>query len=265
MMKITALVLALAFGIWFPRLSAQSADPLAGSYTADLNGELVSLKLVKGSDGTYSGAMNDSYQSYAVALQLTGSEVKGQATESTLGLTFEVTGTLKGNALPLHFAFEFEGTKNTMDVHFTKTGKLQTAPAPELYDQDTKLVFPSGATHPTSIAGTWMKEELYQSGYGENFMGAGFSQKMTFFPDGHIAEGASSSYMSGSYYSGQSYGDGDGVIPGLGWYTIGKTFYIQLTENGKTQNIPLGTFYVEGNNMMITASSGDKLLLTRSQ
>jgi hypothetical protein len=241
------------------------AQPLAGVYHAQLNGDDITLDIQAQNNGTYAGTMNDSYQTYAVVLELNGEKVTGTATETTLNLTFEANGTIRGKKLDLNFSFEFNGAKNSMDIAFTKEGGSAPAQPSGSENTSTKLSFPSGASHPNAIAGTWMKEELYQSGYGENFMGAGFTQKMTFFPDGHIAEGASSSYMSGSYYSGQSYGDGDGVIPGLGWYTIGKTFYIQLTENGKTQNIPLGTFYVEGNNMMITASSGDKLLLTRSQ
>jgi hypothetical protein len=246
-------------------LFASDAQQLAGLYHAQLNGDDITLDIQpKQSDGTFPGTMNDSYQSYAVVLQIDGNTVTGTATESTLGLTFDATGMLKGSKLDLNFSFEFNGARNSMDISFTKSGSAPTDISQKSETASSKLTFPQGAAHPPSIAGTWMKEELYQSGYGDNFMGAGFTQKMTFFPDGHIAEGASSSYMSGSYYSGQSYGDGDGVIPGLGWYTIGKTFYIQLTENGKTQNIPLGTFYVEGNNMMITASSGDKLLLTRT-
>jgi hypothetical protein len=94
-------------------------------------------------------------------------------------------------------------------------------------------------------------------------MGAGFSQSMTFLPDGHIAEGASSAYMSGSYYSGQSTGQGSGIIQGLAWYAIGNKLFLQITERGQLQTVQLGTYYIEGNNMLITGTNGEKLLLSR--
>jgi hypothetical protein len=255
----------LLFGVVETYAQSVSPFPLEGHYSATLNGDRIRLDLLHEGGSIYTGKMDDSYQSYVVHLELTGTKVTGQAIENSLGLTFEVTGTFQGSALPLNFSFEFNGEKNSMDVMFAKASSSEAPIETGSNNTSPDLVFPAGATHPADLVGTWMKEELYQSGYGDGYMGAGFSQKMTFFPDGHVAEGASSSYISGSYYSGQSFGDGDGVIPGLAWYTIGKVFYIQLTENGKTQHIPLGTYYVEGNNMMITASSGDKLLLSRSR
>ena len=69
--------------------------------------------------------------------------------------------------------------------------------------------------------------------------------------------------MSGSNYSGQSTGQGGGIIPGAAWYTIGNQLYLMFTENGQTQNVALGKYYVEGNNMLLTGSNGEKILLSR--
>ncbi len=212
--------------------------------------------------GMSAGQMADSYQTYIVQLIKTGTKVTGTATETSLGLQFDIKGQVDGRKLSLTFTIELNGEKNTMDLTFLKDGDApQQTP-----DDDTvipALVFPSGATHPANVAGTWVKEDTYQSGYGDAYMGAGFSTMMTFLPDGHVAEGGSQAYISGSNYSGQSSGQGSGAVPGLGWYVIGNVFYLQVTDSGKTRNIPIGTYYVEGNNMLITASSSEKLLLTR--
>ncbi len=45
---------------------------------------------------------------------------------------------------------------------------------------------------------------------------------------------------------------------------MGNQIFLQVTDAGKTQNMPLGTFYIEGNNMLITGTTGEKLLLTKS-
>ena len=113
------------------------------------------------------------------------------------------------------------------------------------------------------MIGTWTKEELYQSGYGDAYMGAGTSQSMTFLQGGRMAEAGSSSYISGSDYNGQSSDDGGGVIPGVIWYTIGNQLYMQGTENGRTQTVHLGKYYIENNNMLITGTNGEKILLTK--
>ncbi|HSF89687.1 MAG TPA: hypothetical protein VLA46_09735, partial [Saprospiraceae bacterium] len=94
-------------------------------------------------------------------------------------------------------------------------------------------------------------------------MGAGFSQSMTFLANGQLSEGGSFATMSGSNYSGQSTGQGAGVIPGVKWYTIGNQLYMQVTENGQTQEVHLGRYYVENNNMLITGTNGEKILLKR--
>ena len=133
----------------------------------------------------------------------------------------------------------------------------------EIQDQ-SQVVFPSGASHPQELLGTWTKEELYQSGQGDSYMGASASESMTFLAGGRMAESGSSATISGSNYSGQSSGQGTGVIPGLVWYTIGNQLYLQVTENGQTQNVHLGKYYVENNNMLITGTNGEKILLTRS-
>ena len=240
---------------------AQSQD-LAGTYRATFNGDQIILVVEAPQQGMSAGEMTDSYQTYTLQLIQTGAKVRGTATETSLGLQFDIHGQLDGGKLSMTFSIELNGEKNTMDLAFFKEGD---APV-EASNNDTDLpalVFPAGATHPSSVAGTWVKEDTYQSGYGDAYMGAGFSTVMTFLPDGHVSEGGSQAYISGSNYSGQSSGQSSGIVPGLGWYVIGNVFYLQVTDSGKTNNVPVGTYYVEGNNMLITASSSEKLLLRR--
>jgi hypothetical protein len=243
--------------------TSEGSDLLTGNYTASFNEDKLYLSLERKSGSAYAGVMEDSYQTYTLNLRLSGTSVSGTAVESSMNLNFDVAGRVQGEQLSLSFSFEVAGEKNTMDVVFLRQG----ADAPSTLNLDdempSKLSFPSGASHPQEVSGAWAKEEMYNSGSGDSFMGTGFSQTMTLLPDGHIAEGASSSYMSGSYYSGQSTGEGSGIIPGLAWYTMGNKFFLQITENGQLQTVPLGTFYVEGSNMLITGGNGEKLLLSR--
>ena len=259
-------VLSISLALMIVFANAQSSagsDPLAGNYTASYNNDNLYLSLERRSGSSYNGIMEDSYQTYKGDLRLAGYNVSGTAVESTMDLRFDVVGKVKGEQLSLSFTIDILGEKQTMDVVFLRQGASATSTL-NLDDVTTsKLSFPSGAAHPQEVCGAWAKEELYNSGSGDSFMGAGFSQTMTLLPDGHIAEGASTSYMSGSYYSGESTGQGSGIIPGLAWYTMGNKLFLQITENGQLQNVPLGTYYIEGSNMLITGGNGEKLLLTR--
>lgn len=255
-------IFIITFVFLMQSIHAQSSDGLAGNYSASFNGDDLYLSLEKKAGTNYGGIMKDSYQTYTVALTTAGTRVTGTAKESTLGLEFKITGQVQGDQLPLHFTIEVAGESNSMDIVFAREG---SAPARGFNNdvQPSALVLPAGAQHPQEVAGTWAKEELYQSGAGDNYMGSSFSQSMTFLPDGQLSEGGSSAYMSGSNYSGQSTGQGGGIIPGAAWYTIGNQLYLMFTENGQTQNVALGKYYVEGNNMLLTGSNGEKILLNR--
>ena len=243
-------------------IQAQSSDGLAGNYSASFNGDDLYLSLEKNSGNTYGGIMKDSYQTYTVALTAAGTRITGTAKESTLGLEFKITGQMQGDQLPLHFTIEVAGESNSMDIVFVREGSASMRG----FNNDVQpsaLVLPAGAQHPQEVVGTWAKDELYQSGAGDNYMGSSFSQSMTFLPDGRLSEGGSNANISGSNYSGHSSGQGGGIIPGAAWYTIGNQLYLMFTENGQTQNVALGKYYVEGNNMLLTASDGEKILLSR--
>jgi len=244
-------------------VQSSAQDPLAGNYTATYNNDKLYLSLEQKSGSTYGGVKEDSYQTYVVTLRLSGSKVSGTAIESSMDLHFDVIGKVQGDQLSLSFTIDVLGEKQTMDLVFLRQGSGTTTTLNLDDEAPSKLSLPSGATHPQEVCGTWAKDEMYNSGSGDSYMGAGFSQSMTLLPDGHVAEGGSSTYISGSEYSGNSSGAGSGIIPGFAWYTMGNKFFLQITENGQLQTVPLGTYYVEGSNMLITGGNGEKLLLTR--
>ncbi len=230
---------------------------------ANINGDKLTLTLENVSGSSYSGILNDSYEDSPVVLELSGTSFNGVVTETSEGIDIHVNGEIIGDQLLFNFIVDPLGETDPIEVRFIRDGSKVPSPATTGDQNQPILDFPSGAFHPLEIIGTWSKEELYQSGSGDNYMGAGFTQSMTFLPDGHIAEGGSSANISGSNYFGQSAGQGAGVIPGLAWYTIDNKIYLQITDNGQTQNVQLGTYYIEGNNMLITGTSGEKILLTK--
>lgn len=261
------LILLILLAIFAINLAAQTSgtgDILAGNYSATFDGANVTLRLKHKQGTSYTGVMNDGYQTIKMTLERSGTKVTGEATEPTLGIAMGLLGEITGNEFSLSFIVDVSGEDNTMDILFTRDIETSEPEQSNDFPEPTALVFPVGAEHPVDITGTWSKEEMYQSGSGTNYMGAGFTESMTFLPDGRIAEGGSAASISGSNYSGQSTGTGSGVIQGLAWYTMGNRIFLQVTDAGKTQNMPLGTFYIEGNNMLITGTSGEKLLLTKS-
>lgn len=244
-------------------LTAQVAgDPLSGSYSGSHNGDALFLVIQDPVGNMYSGLMKDSYQSYSLSLVKSGNTIQGTATESSLNLVFQVSGTIPArptDQLVLTLAIEVQGTPAVMEIAFSKQSHTTSSTL-----IPTSPTLPGGAQHPVQLVGTWTKEELYQSGYGDNYMGAGFSQSMTFLSNGHMAEAGSSAHISGSNYSGQSSGGNSGVIPGVLWYALDNQLYLLVTENGVTQTYHLGRFFVEGNNLLITGTNGEKTLMHKN-
>lgn len=243
-------------------LSQTPSDPLPGNYSGFYNGDALSLVMYAPEGNNYSGTLNDSYQTFSVNLTRSGTTVKGTATESSHGLVFRVSGSIMDNQLQLQLDIDIQGTPVSMNLTLSKEGAIQ-ASGSTLTSGGAQINLPANAQHPSSLIGTWKKEELYQSGYGDNYMGAGFSQSMTLLPDGQMADAGSNSYISGSNYSGQSSDSNYNVIPDVRWYTIDNQLYLIGFENGAVQTVHLGRWYVEGNNLLITGTNGEKILLQR--
>ena len=262
-MRYTILIILAFLVINIHAQSPGQPVKFAGHYSAVLSEATLTLFIEPKSGSSYTGILNDGYQSLNLALELTGGTFEGVATDTSLGVEMGVTGEIKGDQI--HFALILDpyGEGEDFEVNFKRDERASQATNSIIDQSQTNIDFPSGATHPQEMLGTWTKEELYQSGYGDSYMGAGTSQSMTFLSGGRMAEAGSSSYISGSDYSGQSSGEGGGIIPGVTWYTIGNQLYMQGIENGQMQQIHLGKYYVENNNMLITGTNGEKVLLTK--
>jgi hypothetical protein len=262
-MRIALIISIFCCSLIIQGQTSVTADPLSGQYHATLGSDAIALGINLKSGASYIGSMTDSHQKYSLNLELSdGKYVSGTAKEYSMGLQFDVTGTIEGDQLPLTFSIAVGNEQSQMKIDFIRDGSDTQGTAAGIHSQITTSL-PMDATHPRDLVGTWTKEELYNSGYGDNYMGAGFSQSMTFLADGNLSEAGSSATMSGSNYSGHSSGQGSGIIPGVKWYTIGNQLYMQVTENGQTQEVHLGKYYIENGNMLITGTNGEKILLSR--
>lgn len=234
-----------------------------GAYYGTANGDPVVMNLTQNGNNV-TGDLKDSQQTYAISGTVTGNSFSGTATESVYLIPFGFSAEKRTNVLDCKLLIEFNGevaevpfTVEKEGVATTEQSTSATETAPE------KIPFPQGATFPVALHGNWTKSEIYNSGYGDNYMGSTYTQSMTFFSDGGVGEGGSSATMSGSNYSGSSSGEGSGRLPGVGWYAIKNNLYLIAFAEGKWQSVHLGTWYTENNALLITGANGEKQLLTR--
>lgn len=229
----------------------------SGDYYGTVNGDNVRLTLSQ--NGTsIQGEMKDSQQNYFVKGEVNGMEFSGTATEETYDISFGLNAHKNGDMLECVLIVDMNGEHAEVPFLLQKQGSGASNQA-----VTGKIPFPAGATFPAALTGYWTQHETYNSGSGDNFMGANFSQSMTFHGDGTLSEGGSSASMSGSNYSGQSTGAGSGKLEGLGWYAIQNNFYLIIFHEGKWVPVHVGTWYTENNHLLITGNQGEKLLLSR--
>jgi hypothetical protein len=233
-----------------------------GTYYGVVNGDNIVVTLEQSGD-IVTGSMQDSYQTFGLEGTILGQELIGSATENTLYLEFEFYATKVGNRLECTLAIGEgdERLENAFSVE--KEGARDNGISVAETAVSSDIPFPSGATFPASLVGQWVQNETYNSGSGDNFMGANFSQSMTFYSDGTLSEGGSSASMSGSNYSGQSSGEGSGKLEGIGWYAKQKNLYVIVFNEGSWTSVFLGTWFTENGHLLITGENGNKLLLSR--
>jgi hypothetical protein len=250
---------SLAFGLCLvlPGFLWAQQDPYAGTFSGSLQGDPITLELTPAGSGRLTGQMRDSQQTFAVTAETANGAIRGAASETTYGITLDFTGRLSGNALTLTFTvqgMDMEG----FDVAFTRSGSTgQQAPPP------TGVIVEDGRTRDPALVGTWVNEQIYISGYGDNFMGSTTITRITLAQDGRVFEGASSTTMGGSNYTGQSNGEGAGEVPGVRWYSKDREIWFSVTQDGVTQQARMGRYAVDGPNMLVTADNGEKMLFRR--
>lgn len=229
----------------------------SGTYRGYYNNETIGLTLNHIRDNQLNGKLSDASSVYDVVAEFEGNRFAGDALNPGLGLKPVILGELKNGVLSIVLVFDIAGTRSEIKVDMQKVpdqkenGILST----------TDVVIPKNATNDIKLVGTWVKEENYNSGAGSDFMGSTFSQSMTFFEDGTLADNGSTATISGNNYFGQSKSKETVKIPGLVWYTRANQLYLGMVQNGIQQEVHLGRFYVENGNMLITNSNGTKMLL----
>ncbi len=234
-----------------------------GTYHGQINGDNVELVLTSEGTNILEGTMKDSQQSYTVTATTSGDKLTGKAVENLYGITFLLDGTLTNNQLPITMTVDVFGVPQVIKVDFTKSETISTSTTTTPIPHE-KIGLPPNAQNDPNLVGVWTKEELYNSGYGDNFMGGSFSQSLVFYADGSVSDGGSSTSISGSNYSGSSQSGGQGqALPGTSWYNLDNQLYLQVTQNGKTETAHLGRYYIERGKLLITHPNGNKLFLTK--
>lgn len=240
-------------------LGSQGAGAdLAGSYVGDSGGDPVQLQVQQ--QGTrLSGVMADSQQSYAFEATLSGDTLVGTATESSLGVVFAVSGTASEAALDLTLTLEVQGQRAEQALHLVRTQTSASAPA-----ADTAL--PSGANRDPNLVGRWVHESQYQSGSGDSYFAGSSSQAIVFLRDGGVADGGSSVSVSGNDYFGNSDGNAStAAAPNVRWHTQNQHVYLVGSENGQTQSVDLGRYFIEDGHLLLTGNNGKRMLFSRQQ
>jgi hypothetical protein len=250
--------------------SSDAQNPFPGRYTGTLQGDAIVLHLEPDGPGKLKGSMQDSQQSYAIEATSQGKTISGTASLAAYNLVLDFKGTLSGNNLPLTMEVRGLGS-GAFNVNLTKESAAGTSTA------GTKAADPKGKTgtggtgakgsdgrqRDPEVVGTWVKEEIYNSGYGDNYMGSTMTQSMTFAADGRLIDGGSSATMGGGNYHGESSSQGNGEVPDVRWYTRNREIWLVVTQNGQTQELKLGRYAFGGGAMRITSDNGQKLLLRR--
>lgn len=231
----------------------------AGSYEGVLDRDQVKLSLIISGKNMITGTMTDSANKYDVDGTFKGNTFTGKAHEKNLGLIFEMVSVLNGNNMLTTLTLDVFGAKEKMEIAFTRIGNSNT-----LSQKRDKNPVTDKKRDP-QVVGLWVKESNYNSGYGFNdsYAAMNVSEKMEFLANGNMSEGGSQAQISGSNYSGSSSSDQKKIIEGLLWYTENQKIYLLITQNGQSQTVELGKYYIENNKMLITGSNGVKLLLTK--
>jgi hypothetical protein len=233
-----------------------------GTYEGELNGDKIIVNITSQANKKIVGEMVDSYQKFKITGDINGNRMAGDAVEQTLGLKFTLLGELKGNIIDFKLIMNILGL--TSETPFSVTRKSKATDSKTVSSATNVANSTNNTSRDSKVAGRWTKNESYNSGYGDNFMGANFSQSIIFFADGGVADGGSSATMSGSNYSGKSKDGGSNqAVPGLVWHTKDNQIFLTFTQDGKSQTESLGKYYIENNKMLITLANGNKVLLTR--
>lgn len=235
----------------------------AGTYTGEFNNDRVQMELHTPKQALIQGSIKDSYSQYEVEARATKDTLRGKATDKNLGLEFDLLAVRVADRVDMVLSFEFLGSVQKLEMVLYKSVSNKAAAGKSDQKQSPNPV--AGKTRDPKLAGTWVKESNYSSGYGSNGTYGSMStqETMVFYQDGTMANGPSSTVVGGSNYTGTSSSEATNRVEGLYWYNQGNRLFLYAVDQGKSETVELGTYYIKGNNMLITATNGTKTLLSR--
>ncbi len=254
----------ILFSTLFSVLNLLSQASFSGTYIGQVNGDLVKLKLQAVDKDQYQGTLEDSQQKFNVTAAYKEGQLSGYATEASMGVRFQFNTSMEQQQLKVSL-FSAEIGMTEALVIWLQREPLQTEPtaSTQAPSETTALLvnfqFPKEAQHHKELTGIWRKEELYNSGIGSDYMGTSTQQKMILFENGQVADGGSQTTISGSNYFGQS-SSGFNTLENVYWYNVSNQLYLVSIEEGKTNTIHLGKYYIENGAMLVTSSNGSKSL-----
>ncbi len=246
-----ALILLL-FSTMAPSLAGQNA--FVGEYNGQYNSDPVQMTLKSAGGAALTGELNDGSNVYAVTATAAGNTLTGKAVEPSLNLTFALKGVLAGAQLTLDLTFSLLGQTNTQSIVLTKKGAASAPAAP------SAPTTAAPGKRDRAVVGTWTKETHTNSGSGSNSAYATTVQGLTFKADGTLRDEGARTVTGGSNFSGDTGTSAAKDVPGTTWYTENQNIYLTVTENGKTQTVKLGRYFIENGKMLITGDNGKKEL-----
>ena len=214
--------------------------------------------LIKKTGNEIVGKLIDGDAQYSISAIAEGTVLQGTANHLAYEIKADITGRLIQNKLSLTLNFNMNGTVNVAKIELDKVKIIN-------HDyQDTKSRLPVGAMLDPRLIGKWTKEENYNSGSGNEFMGASFSQSILFNADGTLSEGGRQASISGNDFLGQSKSINNTAVSGVLWYTLNSQIYLIIHQNTSDHEIVLGKYFIEGSNMLISGSNGVKMLMHKN-
>lgn len=253
LMKTTFFILTL-----FCFCSVEAQNSFVGTFSGVYNGDKLTMILESKGGNNLTGKMKDSEQTYDITAVASGNSLKGTAVQSALFLNLPFDATLSGNELSLAFDLSAFGTNQKMLVNLTKQGTSSTA---KPITSSSTIV--KGKRDP-AIVGQWSRSESYSSGSGDSYFSGTTQSSMVFNADGSLIDGGSRTVVGGSNYTGDTGTSKAKPLEGVSWYSENNNIYLVVSQNGKSQTVKLGRYYIENGKMLITGDNGKKELFYRN-
>ncbi|MBK9223176.1 MAG: hypothetical protein IPO16_13815 [Saprospiraceae bacterium] len=233
----------------------------SGSYTGIINQDPLKLELQETELTIYTGNMQDSQQKYIITASVVDGKLVGNAIEQNLGINFILNASFHSGKLKLELRLDVPGNIETMEVILDKKERAINTDE-KSNEKKNSFQFPKEANHNPQLIGIWAKEQIYNSGTGSDYMGTTHKEILILFENGNVGDGGSQTTISGSNFLGQSQSEYK-ALPNVFWYNIGNQLYFTSLENGKSETVHLGKYYIENAAMLITSKNGEKSLLKK--